>query len=203
MIIVLCLISIMLISVNALASLKLLDKSPLPEKREQKSNEHTFSLGLVDTIGRAGGSYGGTGWPKISGKYWIGGRSALDFAVLYTGEPSLFLGFDYLLHFSNQIAKNTITPYVGIGGILILGTTTTTTTLSTYPTLVSFQNNTPVISTISDTKSAWNYVLRLPIGLDIGIPILGSSLSFEVVPLYGPATSSFFFNIDLAFRYYL
>ncbi|MEO7163935.1 MAG: hypothetical protein ABI041_13530 [Bdellovibrionia bacterium] len=177
-----CLFFIALTSANVLADSKSPDKAPILMNEDFKSNDHMFSLGLVYTGAAAGGTFGETGWPKISAKYWTSSRSALDLAIFCKGTSSLFLGGDYLFHFSNNFAKNATTPYIGIGGIL---------TFNTYTTIGS------------GNESVWNYLFRLPIGVDIGLPTLDSSLSVELVPLYLPVTSSAYFNLDLAFRYYL
>jgi hypothetical protein len=86
----------------------------------------TFSALTAEARGAGGAGHFGLGLAigepsAITGKYWLDGRSAVDFGVSFNLEHYLLIYSDYDMHWPGAFGggAHELAPYLGIGGIMI------------------------------------------------------------------------------------
>lgn len=145
-------------------------------------SSHPFGLGVI--LGEPSG---------ISGKYWLDNRAAIDGALAFSFDNYFMLYSDYLYHFpgafghSNEFVSR-LTPYIGIGVMLLVETEDTGAKGRTY-----FQSN----------QGSAGLGVRIPLGMEWrpADPHLG--VFAELAPGLGIVPATFgFLQGGIGIRYY-
>lgn len=84
----------------------------------QKTSASSGDFGLGFVLGEPSG---------ITGKYWVGSETAIDFGVAFSLNNYFLIYADYLFHFPGAFGASTkfashLTPYLGLGARVVTGT---------------------------------------------------------------------------------
>jgi hypothetical protein len=127
----------------------------------------------------------------LSAKYWLRSRDAVDFGLAYSFDDFFAVFSDYLFHFPGVFGRNApaaqITPYLGVGAILLADTADGRTNGRFF----------------TNDGSSVGLGLRIPLGVEWrpSYPPLGIFL--ELVPGLGIIPSTFgFLEAGIGGRFY-
>ena len=116
----------------------------------------------------------------LTGKYWLNRTSAVDVGLAYSFNDFFLIYSDYLYHFHGAFGRSSrfateLTPYVGIGGVLFIESSSTTSNRAYF----------------KPSDGSVGLAMRIPLGMEwrpTGTPF---GVFAELVPGLGIIPSTF------------